>query len=205
MQGAIFSISNVLIQSSVNSFGSIAMAGNTASANIEGFVYTAMNAVYQTNLSFTSQNLGGRKYSRINRIMYICLAVVTVVGITLGITAVLAGDLLLGIYSSDAQVLRYGMLRLEIICGTYFLCGIMDCMVGSLRGLGYSVIPMFVSLTGACGFRVLWVFTVFAAYRSLDVLYLSYPVSWAITAIAHMITFRKIRRKIPRQDAVPLA
>ena len=163
MQGAIFSISNVLIQSSVNSFGSIAMAGNTASANIEGFVYTAMNAVYQTNLSFTSQNLGGRKYSRINRIMYICLAVVTVVGITLGITAVLAGDLLLGIYSSDAQVLRYGMLRLEIICGTYFLCGIMDCMVGSLRGLGYSVIPMFVSLTGACGFRVLWVFTVFAA------------------------------------------
>ena len=205
MQGAIFSISNVLIQSSVNSFGSIAMAGNTASANIEGFVYTAMNAVYQTNLSFTSQNLGGRKYSRINRIMYICLAVVTVVGITLGITAVLAGDLLLGIYSSDAQVLRYGMLRLEIICGTYFLCGIMDCMVGSLRGLGYSVIPMFVSLTGACGLRVLWVFTVFAAYRSLDVLYLSYPVSWAITAIAHMITFRKIRRKIPRQDAVPLA
>ena len=205
MQGAIFSISNVLIQSSVNSFGSSAMAGNTASANIEGFVYTAMNAVYQTNLSFTSQNLGGRKYSRINRIMYICLAVVTVVGITLGITAVLAGDLLLGIYSSDAQVLRYGMLRLEIICGTYFLCGIMDCMVGSLRGLGYSVIPMFVSLTGACGFRVLWVFTVFAAYRSLDVLYLSYPVSWAITAIAHMITFRKIRRKIPRQDAVPLA
>ena len=205
MQGAIFSISNVLIQSSVNSFGSIAMAGNTASANIEGFVYTAMNAVYQTNLSFTSQNLGGRKYSRINRIMYICLAVVTVVGITLGITAVLAGDLLLGIYSSDAQVLRYGMRRLEIICGTYFLCGIMDCMVGSLRGLGYSVIPMFVSLTGACGFRVLWVFTVFAAYRSLDVLYLSYPVSWAITAIAHMITFRKIRRKIPRQDAVPLA
>ena len=205
MQGAIFSISNVLIQSSVNSFGSIAMAGNTASANIEGFVYTAMNAVYQTNLSFTSQNLGGRKYSRINRIMYICLAVVTVVGITLGITAVLAGDMLLGIYSSDAQVLRYGMLRLEIICGTYFLCGIMDCMVGSLRGLGYSVIPMFVSLTGACGFRVLWVFTVFAAYRSLDVLYLSYPVSWAITAIAHMITFRKIRRKIPRQDAVPLA
>ena len=205
MQGAIFSISNVLIQSSVNSFGSIAMAGNTASANIEGFVYTAMNAVYQTNLSFTSQNLGGRKYSRINRIMYICLAVVTVVGITLGITVVLAGDLLLGIYSSDAQVLRYGMLRLEIICGTYFLCGIMDCMVGSLRGLGYSVIPMFVSLTGACGFRVLWVFTVFAAYRSLDVLYLSYPVSWAITAIAHMITFRKIRRKIPRQDAVPLA
>ena len=204
MQGAIFSISNVLIQSSVNSFGSIAMAGNTASSNIEGFVYTAMNAVYQTNLSFTSQNLGGRKYSRINKIMYICLGVVTVVGLSLGLTAVLGGRMLLGIYSSDPEVLRYGMLRLGIICTTYFLCGIMDCMVGSLRGLGYSIIPMFVSLTGACGFRVLWVFTVFAAYRSLDVLYLSYPVSWAITAAAHMITFRKIRRKIPKQDAMPM-
>lgn len=203
MQGAIFSISNVLIQSSVNSFGSIAMAGNTASANIEGFVYTAMNAVYQTNLSFTSQNLGGRKYSRINKIMYICLGVVTVVGITLGTAAVFGGNMLLGIYSSDPEVLRYGMLRLEIICGTYFLCGIMDCMVGSLRGLGYSIIPMFVSLTGACGFRVVWVFTVFAAFHSLDVLYLSYPVSWAITAAAHMVTFRKIRRKIPRQDSLP--
>lgn len=201
MQGAIFSISNVLIQSSVNSFGSIAMAGNTASANIEGFVYTAMNAVYQTNLSFTSQNLGGKRYSRINKIMYICLGVVTAVGVSLGAFAVLGGGLLLGIYSSDPQVLHYGMLRLEIICGTYFLCGIMDCMVGSLRGLGYSMIPMFVSLTGACGFRVLWVFTVFAAYRSLDVLYLSYPVSWTITALAHMVTFRMIRRKIPRQDA----
>ena len=205
MQGAIFSISNVLIQSSVNSFGSIAMAGNTASANIEGFVYTAMNAVYQTNLSFTSQNLGGRRYSRINKIMYICLGVVTVVGVTLGTAAVLGGNALLGIYSSDPQVLHYGMLRLEIICGTYFLCGIMDCMVGSLRGLGYSMIPMFVSLTGACGFRVLWIFTVFAAYRSLDVLYLSYPVSWTITAIAHLVTFHKIRRKIPRQDAVSRA
>ena len=204
MQGAIFSISNVLIQSSVNSFGSIAMAGNTASSNIEGFVYTAMNAVYQTNLSFTSQNLGGRKYSRINKIMYICLGVVTVVGLSLGLTAVLGGRMLLGIYSSDPEVLRYGMLRLGIICTTYFLCGIMDCMVGSLRGLGYSIIPMFVSLTGACGFRVLWVFTVFAAYHSLDVLYLSYPVSWAITAAAHMITVRKIRRKIPKQDAMPM-
>lgn len=205
MQGAVFSISNVLIQSSVNSFGPIAMAGNTASSNIEGFVYTAMNAVYQTNLSFTGQNLGGQRYSRINKIMYICLAVVTAVGVALGMAAVMGGRLLLGIYSSDPEVLHYGMLRLVIICSTYFLCGIMDCMVGSLRGLGYSMIPMFVSLTGACGFRILWVFTVFAAYHSLDVLYVSYPVSWAITAAAHMVTFHKIRRKIPRQDAVPRA
>ena len=200
MQGAIFSISNVLIQSSVNSFGSIAMAGNTASSNIEGFVYTAMNAVYQTSLSFTSQNLGGGKYSRINKVKNICLAVVTAVGLVLGLAAVGAGTHLLGIYSSDSEVLKYGMLRLEIICGTYFICGLMDCMVGSLRGLGYSVIPMIVSLTGACGFRILWIFTVFAVYRSLAVLYLSYPVSWLITAAAHMVTFKLIRRKFPKED-----
>ena len=200
MQGAIFSISNVLIQSSVNSFGSIAMAGNTASSNVEGFVYTAMNAVYQTNLSFTSQNLGGGKYARINRTLYICLGVVTGVGIALGAGAVLGGRSLLHIYSSDPEVIRYGMLRMTIICSTYFPCGIMDCMVGSLRGMGYSVVPMFVSLAGACGFRVIWVFTVFAAYRSLDVLYISYPVSWAITATAHMLTFRKIRRRYPKVD-----
>ena len=200
MQGAIFSISNVLIQSSVNSFGSVAMAGNAASANIEGFVYNAMNAVYQTNLSFTSQNLGGGKYSRINKVKNICLAVVTAVGLVLGLAAVGAGTHLLGIYSSDSEVLKYGMLRLEIICGTYFICGLMDCMVGSLRGLGYSVIPMIVSLTGACGFRILWIFTVFAVYRSLAVLYLSYPVSWLITAAAHMVTFKLIRRKFPKED-----
>ena len=202
MQGAIFSVSNVLIQSSVNSFGSVAMAGNTASANIEGFVYTAMNAGYQTSLSFTSQNLGGRKYSRINKVKNICLAVVTAVGLILGLSAAAAGPHLLGVYSSDPEVLNYGMLRLRIICGTYFICGLMDCMVGSLRGLGYSVLPMIVSLTGACGFRILWIFTVFAVYRSLPMLYLSYPVSWLITAAAHMITFHIIRKKLPKQDEI---
>lgn len=202
MQGAIFSVSNVLIQSSVNSFGSVAMAGNTASTNIEGFVYTAMNAVYQTSLSFTSQNLGGRKYSRINKVKNICLAVVTAVGLILGLSAAAAGPHLLGVYSSDPEVLNYGMLRLRIICGTYFICGLMDCMVGSLRGLGYSVLPMIVSLTGACGFRILWIFTVFAVYRSLPMLYLSYPVSWLITAAAHMITFHIIRKKLPKQDEI---
>ena len=200
MQGAIFSISNVLIQSSVNSFGSIAMAGNTASSNIEGFVYTAMNAVYQTSLSFTSQNLGGEKFSRIDKIKNICLGVVTVVGLVLGWDAVLGGHQLLGIYSSDPEVLSFGMRRLRIICGTYFLCGLMDCMVGSLRGMGYSVIPMFVSLTGACAFRVFWIFTIFAVNRTLEVLYLSYPVSWIITAASHMVTYYIVRKHFPKED-----
>ena len=200
MQGAIFSISNVLIQSSVNSFGSIAMAGNTASSNIEGFVYTAMNAVYQTSLSFTSQNLGGEKFSRIDKIKNICLGVVTVVGLVLGWGAVLGGHQLLGIYSSDPEALSFGMRRLRIICGTYFLCGLMDCMVGSLRGMGYSVIPMFVSLTGACAFRVFWIFTIFAVNRTLEVLYLSYPVSWIITAASHMVTYYIVRKHFPKED-----
>lgn len=197
-QGAVFSISNVLIQSSINSFGSVAMAGSTASANLEGFVYNAMNAVYQTNLSFTSQNLGGGKFERINRILLLCLGVVTVVGLVMGGSFVLLGPHLLGIYSSDSEVIQFGMMRLTIICGLYFICGWMDVLVGSLRGLGSSIIPMLVSLAGACGLRVVWIFTVFQWQHSLFVLYLSYPVTWAITGVAHLLCFLMIRRKFPQ-------
>ena len=172
-QGAIFSVSNVLIQSSINSFGSIAMAGSTASANVEGFVYNAMNAVYQTTLSFTSQNY-----------------------VVMGGGAVLLGPKLLQIYSSDPEVISYGMMRMRIINGSYFLCGIMDTMVGGLRGLGYSVVPMLVSLTGACLFRVVWIFSVFAMHRTVTTLYLSYPVSWIITFTAHIICYIVIRRRM---------
>ena len=179
MQGSHILHINVLIQSSVNSLRLHCQPGNTASSNIEGFVYTAMNGCIRPT-EFYQPESGRQEVSRITKIMYICLGVVTAVGLILGLTAVAAGDGLLHIYSSDPEVLRYGMLRLEIICTTYFLCGIMDCMVGSLRGLGYSIIPCLYPSQGHAGFRVLWVFTVFAAYRSLDVLYLSYPVSWAI-------------------------
>ncbi len=196
-QGAVFSVSNVLIQSSINAFDSVAMAGSTASANLEGFVYNAMNAVYQTNLSFTSQNLGGGKFERINRILLLCLGVVTVVGVVMGGGFVLLGPQLLRIYSSDPEVIRFGMVRLTIICGMYFICGWMDVLVGSLRGLGSSVIPMFVSLAGACGLRIVWIFTVFQWHHSLNVLYLSYPVTWVVTAAAHLICFMMIRRKFP--------
>ncbi len=201
LQGAIFSISNVLIQSSVNSFGSVAMAGNTASANIEGFVYTSMNAVYQTALSFTSQNFGARNYKRITKILLYCQGLVTVVGLTMGLGAAFAGKTLLGIYSSDPDVIQYGLNRLWIICGPYFLCGIMDVMVGGLRGIGCSLIPMFVSLTGACAFRVLWIFTVFAENRTLRTLYLSYPASWTLTLLAHIVCYLLIRRRIAKREA----
>ncbi len=200
LQGAIFSISNVLIQSSVNSFGPVAMAGNTVAANIEGFVYTSMNAVYQTALSFSSQNFGARQFKRLTRVLLYCLGLVTAVGLVMGGGAVLIGRQLIGIYSSDPQVVEYGLTRMRYICGVYFLCGLMDTMVGGIRGVGYSVIPMLVSLTGACAFRVVWIFTVFVAYRSLDTLYLSYPVSWTITFLAHVICYVLIRRRIARQQ-----
>ena len=204
IQGAIFAISNVLIQSSVNSFGSIAMAGNTASQNIEGFVYTSMNALYQTNLSFTSQNIGAEKYTRIKKILATCQGVVVTVGLVLGFAAYLGGPWLLQVYSEDADVISYGLLRMSIICTTYFLCGVMDTMVGSIRGLGYSILPTLVSLTGACGLRVIWIFTIFAAQRSLAILYLSYPISWAVTATAHMICFWRAAKKMPKEDGHPV-
>ncbi|MCM1134696.1 MAG: MATE family efflux transporter [Clostridium sp.] len=196
LQGSLFSISNVLIQSSVNSFGSIAMAGNTAGSNIESFVYTAMNSVHQTAVSFTGQNLGGRQYDRIRKILIECLLFVAVVGIVLGNGACLLGNRLLGFYSTDAEVIAYGMQRMKIICTWYFICGLMDVLVGSIRGLGYAVMPMVVSLLGACAFRVLWIYTFFKWDRTLWTLYISYPISWALTAAAHLICFIVVFRKI---------
>ena len=201
LQGAIFAISNVLIQSSINSFGSVAMAGNTAAGNLEGFVYTSMNSVYQTNLSFTSQNMGAGNRQRMKKILGICLILVSVVGLVMGRGFVFFGHQLLGIYSSDPEVIQYGINRMQVICGTYLLCGIMDVLVGSMRGMGYSFVPMIVSLAGACGLRILWIFTVFQWHRSLFVLYLSYPITWILTALAHTVCWYKIIHKRERQAA----
>jgi len=195
-QGALFSLSNVLIQSSVNSFGDIAMAGNTASSNLEGFVYIAMNAFHQTALSFTSQNIGGGKYDRVRKIMLYCLLLVTTVGSVLGFCAYGLRRTLLEIYTSEEEVIQYGILRMRIIMLTYFTCGTMDVMVGCLRGMGYSVMPMIVSLLGACGLRIVWIMTIFQNVHTLECLYLSYPVSWIITTLAHMICYLCIRKQV---------
>ncbi|MCM1044889.1 MAG: MATE family efflux transporter [Candidatus Gastranaerophilales bacterium] len=195
LQGALFSISNVLIQSSVNSFGSIAMAGNTAASNIEGFVYTSMNAFHQSAISFTGQNYGARKIKRIGKILLICEVAVMIVGLALGMTAYLFSGTLLQLYSTDAEVIVYGTLRLSIICTTYCLCGMMDVIVGSLRGMGYAIMPMLVSLTGACLFRVVWIYTVFRVYRTLECLYYSYPISWALTFAVHLVCFAVVYRR----------
>lgn len=196
-QGMVFSLSNVVIQSAVNSFGAVAVAGNSAASNIEGFVYMAMNAFYQATISFTSQNYGAKQYRRIYRILFTGELCVIVTGVLLGNTAVFFGERLLGIYSPSAEVVTAGMARLRIICSVYALCGIMDVLVGALRGIGYSVVPMIVSLIGACGLRLLWIATVFQmpAYHSLSTVYLSYPITWTITLSVHAITFAVVAGK----------
>lgn len=200
LQGAMFSISNVLIQSSINSFGSIAMAGNTAALNIEGFIYTAMNALHQGAVSFTGQNFGAHKFKRIAKIALICEGMVVAVGIFLSIVVLFFAEPLLSLYSDGAKVIAYGADRLQVICSTYFLCGMMDVMVGILRGMGYAIAPMIVSLTGVCALRVVWIYTVFEEYRTLKVLYLSYPVTWTITFIIQLIMFLIIYKKLQRKN-----
>ena len=202
LQGCLFSISNVLIQSSINSFGSIAVAGNSAASNLEGFVYTAMNSIHQAALTFASQNYGAKQYSRVRRTLWVTLGTVVVIGLALGLLFLSCGTALLGLYNRDPEVIRFGLLRMGIILPTYFLCGTMDVMVGQLRGIGYSIMPMIVSLTGACLFRIVWIMTVFAVpgWHTLQVLYLSYPVSWFVTFAVHFLCYHVVVRKLPRTD-----
>lgn len=206
-QGAIFSISNVLIQSSVNSFGADAMAGNTAACNLEGFVYVAMNSFHHTCLSFTSQNYGANKFDRIKKTLGTCLVCVTFVGLLMGGLSYVFGNALLSIYAGEADkdvVIYYGLKRMAIIMFTYFTCGTMDVCVGAIRGLGYSVMPMIVSLLGACGFRILWIFTVFKSFHSLESLYISYPISWVLTTVTHLVCLFIVFGKTKKRTENPM-
>lgn len=200
MQGIIFALSNVLIQSSVNSFGSVVMAGNTAAMNIEGFVYISMNAIYQTALNFTGQNMGARRFDRIARILGVCVVTVTIVGIVTGGLSYLFAGSLLSIYTVEPEVIATGILRMGYICLPYFICGIMDVLVGSLRGMGYSILPMLASIIGVCGIRITWIYTVFAMDHRLETLYISYPISWVITALVHLICFVYVNRKLTLKE-----
>lgn len=200
-QGTVFSLSNVLIQSSINSFGAVVVAGNSAAGNIEGFVYVAMNAFHQATISFTSQNMGAGKYDRIGKILFRGLACAAIIGFLMGNGCVIFGDTLIGIYSSSPEVIAAGVLRLKYIATLYAICGMMDVMVGSLRGMGYSVMPMIVSMIGACGLRILWLATIFQipAYHNIQSVYVSYPVSWTLTFLTHVICFIWARKRIERQ------
>ena len=197
IQGSLFSFSNVLIQSSINSFGSAVIAGNSAGASIEQFVYISMNAVHQATVSFTSQNNGAGKPERINQILFSCLGLTTVIGLIMGIGVNLFSILLLTIYSPDPAVIAAGQTRLLWISLPYFLCGVMEVVMGIMRGLGYAITPMVVSLSGACLFRVLWLTTIFAWFPTQHILLLSFPVSWILTTLIHLLTYLYARRHHP--------
>ena len=198
IQGSLFSVSNVLIQSSVNSFGDVLMSGNAASGNLEGFVYVCLNAFHQSAVNFVGQNAGARQYRRVRQTLWICLGCVTVVGLVLGSLACSFGPTLLSIYITDsAEAISYGMIRLSYICLPYFICGLMEVTTGALRGLGVSFIPMLTSILGICGFRILWIYTIFRIpeFHTPQCLYFSYTVSWIITFIAQLIAFFIVYRR----------
>lgn len=199
IQGSVFSVSNVVIQSSVNSFGSLVMAGNTAAAQLEGFAYTAMNSVYHAALTFVGQNMGAKKYHMINKVVFRCFIVVMVIGLGVGTLMYSFAEPLLKIYlPNDPDAIPYGITRLTYLIIPYFLCGTMEVMVGGQRGMGMSIIPMVTSLVGSCLLRVIWVMTIFAAFRSLPVLYLSYPISWFLTTAAHTVFYFRHLGKIKK-------
>lgn len=189
-QGTVFSLSNVVIQSAVNSFGSLVMAGNGAASSLEGFTYTAMNSVYQASLTFVGQNVGAKKYDRINKVQGVCLVLVTIIGLVFGVTTYCLGEPLLSIYlPNDPEAIPYGIIRMSYIALPYFLCGMMEVMVGGQRGMGMSFIPMINALLGSCVLRIVWISTVFAADPTLFTLYISYPISWIVTTLAHAVFY----------------
>lgn len=195
IQGTVFSLSNVIIQSSINGFGQVAMAGNAAAANIEGFVYVAMNSVAQACLTVAGQNYGAAKPENIDISLAQCLALVCGVGLFMGVGAYLLAKPLLGLYGTSGDALAYGVGRMRVVCTLYFLCGVMETVVGALRGIGRSTLPMAVSIAGVVGVRILWIYTLFRAKHTLFMLYVSYPVSWLFTLAVHFVCYFVVRKK----------
>ncbi len=196
LQSSVFSISNMVIQSSVNSFGDLVVAGNTAASNLEGFIYTAMNAVYQAAMTFTGQNVGAKKNERIHKVVFTSVGIVSVIGLTLGIGATLLAEPLLSLYlPDDPEAIPYGATRMLYLCVPYFFCGIMEVFTGGQRGMGLSFTPMITTLVGSCLLRVVWVSTVFAYFGTLESLFLVYPCSWVLTSLANMLFYLRYKHK----------
>ena len=201
-QGVVFSLSNLVIQSSINGFGPVAMAGSAAAQNLEGFVWLTMNAFTQCALTMMSQNLGAKKYSRLNRVAWVSCACAAGSGFILGNLINCFGATLLGIFDQRTEVIEAGMVRVFYVCGFYWLCGLMDCICGAVRGLGHNTTPTVVSLLGACGTRIVWILTFFQIpkYHTESVLFWSYPGSWTLTLLVHLGCYVVMRRAFPRHD-----
>ncbi len=200
IQSTIINFSNVLLQSSVNSFGSVAMAGYTAANNILGFLYVSINSITQACMSFTSQNYGVRKFKRMDKILFECLGLTMVVALVLGGGSYLFGSELMHIYTKSADVVACGMDIMLYTTVTYFLCGIMDLFPGALRGMGHSAVPMILSVIGTVGTRIVWIYWVFPQHRALDFLFISYPVSWILTIVMQVVCFYFVRKKVHTSD-----
>lgn len=196
IQSTVINFSNVLLQSSVNSFGEIAMAGYTAANNILGFLYVSVNSVTQACMSFTSQNYGVRKFKRMDKVLANCAILSIIVSVVIGGGSYLLGHQILGIYTKQEDVIQCGMEILSISTIPYFLCGLMDMIPGSMRGVGYSAVPMILSIIGTVGTRLVWIYGVFPEHRSLYVLFMSYPVSWGLTIVMQAICLVFVRSKI---------
>lgn len=194
INGAAFSLSNVIIQSTINSFGSVAMAGATAAGNIEGFLWTVVDAFTQAAQSFTSQNLGAKKPKRVKRVYVTCLLMAGVCSLIMGGASYLFGHQLLGLYASEAEVIEYGMRRMMITTLPYVCIVLMNVTVGVLRGLGSSVMPMVMSLIGTCGLRIVWVYTILPLNHTWEMLFLSYPVTWLVTGAFQFICYLVVKR-----------
>ena len=201
IQSALFSVSNVLVQSSMNSFGEIFVSGTAAAANIEGFLYASLNAYHQTAVNFVGQNVGAGQYDRVRKIFWICLGSVTVTGIALSGAVCIFGCQLLSFYITDSlEAIGYGLFRFYSVASLYFLCGMMDVTTGAIRGMGASLVPMVISLLGACGFRILWIAAVFPRWQTPEGLFLCYPLSWIITLVCQMAAFFVVYRKHTRKQ-----
>lgn len=196
VQNSLFSVSNVIIQSTVNSFGSVAMAGIAAGSNFDSYVYTCTNAVAQTTMTFTSQNMGAKKYSNIGKVYRYCILITLVVGIGMGSVGSIFGDWIVGLFSDDPQVIEIGAQRLALIMPFYFFCSLMDVAASQIRGMGKSFEPMIVSLVGACGIRLFWIYFILPLNRTLMFLYWAYPVSWAVTFFAQFAMYFILKRRM---------
>ena len=196
IQSTIINFSNVLLQSSVNSFGSVAMAGYTAANNILGFLYVSVNSITQACMSFTSQNYGVRKFKRMDKVLLECLGLTVIVALVLGGGSYLFGAELMHIYTKSTKVIECGVDIMLYTTVTYFLCGIMDLLPGALRGMGHSTVPMILSVIGTVGTRIVWIYVIFPCHRSLDFLFISYPVSWLLTIVMQVICFYFVRKKV---------
>ena len=199
IQSTVINFSNALLQSSVNSFGSTAMAGYTAANNVLGFLYASVNAVTQACMSFTSQNYGVRKWKRMDRVLVDCIILSVVCSLTLGCCAYFFGPEILQIYTREPDVIHAGMEIMTFATVPYFLCGLMDLFPGALRGMGHSGVPMILSIIGTVGTRIVWIFGIFPSHRSLSVLFISYPVSWILTILMQVCCFYFVRKKVHGQ------